>query len=334
METIDSRQLRLFSQCVLEIHQASSADAVAEAAMLAAEKLVGGEHGYFFEFFAGGGMRLLAERTGPSLSAYLPVLAAHHREHPGVRFCLEDPKGGPTKVTDFLSVRDWHRTEIYQSFCRPLGIEENCGVDFRPAGGNTHAIVINRSRRSFTRKDLSLFGLLRDHVTAALESIGRADDTSMRIDADGRLLQASPQAELLLQRWFPRRRAAHLPEELRAWARARIAASSSPGSAPAAPLRLTGKQGRLEIRIRPAPGSFELTLSGSPAPASGEAIAAGLTRRQREVFEWVAAGKSNPEIACILGTGVETVKTHVKAIYEKLGVESRPAAIALFHESR
>ena len=64
--------------------------------MLAAEKLGGGEHGYFCEFFAGGGLRLLGERTGPSLAAYLPVLAAHHREHPGVRFCLEDPKGGPT----------------------------------------------------------------------------------------------------------------------------------------------------------------------------------------------------------------------------------------------
>jgi DNA-binding CsgD family transcriptional regulator len=54
----------------------------------------------------------------------------------------------------------------------------------------------------------------------------------------------------------------------------------------------------------------------------------GLTPREREVLEALAAGARNREIASQLGIAERTVKAHVASIYSKLGVESRVAAVA------
>jgi DNA-binding NarL/FixJ family response regulator len=52
----------------------------------------------------------------------------------------------------------------------------------------------------------------------------------------------------------------------------------------------------------------------------------GLTTRQTEVASWLAGGKSNSEIARILGNSVRTVEKHLEAILAKLKVENRTAA--------
>ena len=51
-----------------------------------------------------------------------------------------------------------------------------------------------------------------------------------------------------------------------------------------------------------------------------------MTSREREVLGWVTAGKTNAQIATILGASPRTVAKHLERIYEKLGVESRTAA--------
>ena len=43
-------------------------------------------------------------------------------------------------------------------------------------------------------------------------------------------------------------------------------------------------------------------------------------------LRWIREGKSNEEIAIILGLKISTVKTHVQHILRKLGVENRLAA--------
>ncbi len=54
----------------------------------------------------------------------------------------------------------------------------------------------------------------------------------------------------------------------------------------------------------------------------------GLTDREREVLQGVAAGERSKEIAHRLGISERTVKAHLASIYNKLGVDSRAAAIA------
>ena len=64
-------------------------------------------------------------------------------------------------------------------------------------------------------------------------------------------------------------------------------------------------------------------------PGAGGAVAEEpygpdlLTEREADVLELLQAGHSNAEIAHALTVGVETVRTHARNIYRKLGVTSR-----------
>jgi DNA-binding CsgD family transcriptional regulator len=53
-----------------------------------------------------------------------------------------------------------------------------------------------------------------------------------------------------------------------------------------------------------------------------------LTPRQAQALHWIAEGKTNGEIATILGCSVNTVKLHLKDIFQRLGVHTRTAAAA------
>jgi DNA-binding CsgD family transcriptional regulator len=62
----------------------------------------------------------------------------------------------------------------------------------------------------------------------------------------------------------------------------------------------------------------------------GAAIAAlhPLSERERQIMQWVALGKTNPEIGCILSISEFTVKNHMKSIFGKLDVANRAQAVA------
>lgn len=54
-----------------------------------------------------------------------------------------------------------------------------------------------------------------------------------------------------------------------------------------------------------------------------------LTDRELEVIEWIKAGKTNQEIGVILNITQNTVKSHLKRVYQKLNVGKRAQAVAL-----
>lgn len=66
---------------------------------------------------------------------------------------------------------------------------------------------------------------------------------------------------------------------------------------------------------------------------SGWAPAAAwqLTAREQDVLRWLSAGKTDRDIAAILEISPRTVHKHLQRIYEKLGVETRTAAVARAH---
>jgi len=51
-----------------------------------------------------------------------------------------------------------------------------------------------------------------------------------------------------------------------------------------------------------------------------------LTRRERDLLELIARGRSNKRIALELGISEKTVKTHVGHLLAKLGVSDRTQA--------
>ena len=67
--------------------------------------------------------------------------------------------------------------------------------------------------------------------------------------------------------------------------------------------------------------------------AASRSTLPALTPRETEVLSWLAKGKTNRDIADILGMSHRTVNKHLEHIFEKLGVETRAAAAALASRS-
>ena len=78
-------------------------------------------------------------------------------------------------------------------------------------------------------------------------------------------------------------------------------------------------------------GETMLLLAREEARAGDAArlAQAALTPRESEVLSWLAKGKTNKDIADILGLSPRTVNKHLEHIFDKLGVETRSAAAAI-----
>ena len=108
----------------------------------------------------------------------------------------------------------------------------------------------------------------------------------------------------------------------------------------------------MDVREDPGPGGGEdFMLNGARAGvrtagdspngdspngdrAGGIGESRGLSAREAEVMSLIADGQTNGQIAARLFLAEKTVKNHVRRIYSKLGVGSRPAAIAYWREAR
>ena len=82
-------------------------------------------------------------------------------------------------------------------------------------------------------------------------------------------------------------------------------------------------------RDRPAVLSAPLSASVSAPMSAPLSALAGLTPREAEILAALSLGARNSEIANQFGIAERTVKAHLARIYDKLGVDSRAAAIAI-----
>jgi len=84
---------------------------------------------------------------------------------------------------------------------------------------------------------------------------------------------------------------------------------------------LSAVEARFKRQEQLAQQEFKPDFS-SPEPL----LSLGLTPRVAEVLLWVAQGKTNADIATILGISESTVKKHLLEVFQVLGVETRSAA--------
>jgi len=77
--------------------------------------------------------------------------------------------------------------------------------------------------------------------------------------------------------------------------------------------------------------SHDADRATAAQPDSDAEMLTRLTPRERDVLTLVGAGLSNADIAARLHIGVTTVKTHIVAVLDKLGVRNRVQAGVLAH---
>ncbi|MFL9961222.1 response regulator transcription factor [Paraburkholderia sediminicola] len=154
---------------------------------------------------------------------------------------------------------------------------------------------------------------------AAMDAAGQA---VVAVDPNGDVLWMTP----LALSWLRSSLDAHgrLPAELCSWLHDALEAPE------VRPFELMAASEQLVVsRLRPGAQDEELLLiqckAGSPGPAA-LMQAFRLTPREADVLYWVALGKTNRDIADILGMSPRTANKHLEHVFEKLGVETRTSA--------
>lgn len=86
--------------------------------------------------------------------------------------------------------------------------------------------------------------------------------------------------------------------------------------------------GEMKVQVLPKlNGEMILMYRVKGSEPAGEEEMSILTRRQREIMDWIAEGKTSAEAAIILGISPRTVEKHLEAVFQRLGVENRIAAM-------
>jgi DNA-binding response OmpR family regulator/DNA-binding CsgD family transcriptional regulator len=146
---------------------------------------------------------------------------------------------------------------------------------------------------------------------AALDAAGRF---LLAVDPSGHVLWSTPQAATLLTESNLQEAALALPAD-------------------ALPGRVVATAENVEFHFVGRIGEDEILFRVVPCHPSRDELLLkdrlGLTRREAQVLLWLGQGKSNRDIATILGLSPRTVNKHLEQIFAKLGVENRASAAAL-----
>jgi DNA-binding NarL/FixJ family response regulator len=170
---------------------------------------------------------------------------------------------------------------------------------------------------------------LTQSARAALDVSGRF---LLAVNGQGKIMWSTPQAQKLLSDNLSAGAEDELvlPDAMLQWLeQAQKAKTGSKTQAMAS--FPSNEQLRLQYMGKLGPNEFLLRLAkdssvNTPAEFSSEL---GLTSREGEVLSWLSKGKTNRDIAQILGLSPRTVDKHLEQIYAKLGVENRTAAAAI-----
>lgn len=251
---------------------------------------------------------------------------------PGVSDGAYYSEAAPTSMLDFQSVDEFKGRAIYEFFYKEIDVLHDATINYHSSPNSTFCQLNLARRRKFSTEERALLGFLQPHLRQRYQHVlatSPASHPAMPSDrpirqrewlicrGSGKVLEISDGlAALLLETHFPIQ--GTVPSHWQSWIESQIR-PIDPSWTPQ-PL----EEHRFLVYCIPNHHSGEHRLYFKRRD-----INATLTTREREVAVWIAQGKTNPEIAQILGISRSTVKIHVEHILAKLGVENRTAAASL-----
>lgn len=288
--------------------------------------------------------------SAPAVPAeYEPAFLRHMGDHPLISRHRATGDGRAARISDFLPQRRFHRLALYNEFFRPLRLEYQAAVTLPARPPLVVGIALGRRLRDFSDREARLLNLLRPHLVEAYRNadvIARMREEQMvtRWALDGlphglvaltregrvRLVNAGAVGLLAAYCGGPPRRGDRLPDALERWVKLQAAEAGEPAPGPARAPLVIGRAGHnLVVRLVGGADERLLLLEEQTSVLSPHAfLPLGLTRREADVMTWVVQGKTNAEIATILGMSAYTVIKHLQHVFAKLGVGTRTAAAA------
>ena len=287
--------------------------------------------------------------SGPStrMPNVRAVFERHMHEHPFLEHWTPDQAVvKAATLSDLVSQSSWRNTALYNEVYRPFRIEHMLGVAVRVSRPNKMHVVAMRDALDFDDRDRRVLDLLAPHLEEAYRYAEAVSDLKAQLatllqglETDGRaaillgpgrrIRQMSARAQDLLTSYFSWTDRSVLPVPVDDWLRRQEITAGAP-IAPPRPL-VTERDGRrLTIQIlRDRGGPFLLLSERKLRIEPADIASLGLSPRETEVLAWLAHGKSNAEIAGILGLSPATIKHCLERVYGKLDVGTRAAATAV-----
>ena len=365
MVRIPNAVLMRAHQFLLDVHSAGDATILRRLIPDGIARLIGCDRASFNEMDIAAGRKEIVPTPIPS---WWPRFGQVYREH-----LLDHPLWNPKWVPQLNRVLDigdarfsasWQKSALFQEYFVPLGVKHQISALVAHRSSSFIGIAANRSRRPFSDGDRKLLELVAPHITqawknASLLARAKSDSASMfsageptslsteagaiAVDAErGTMRALSRGAANLLRDCFGQEcdSGGRLPDDLRQWLsaqRGRLTDAGCIGDSMSEDLVIRRPNRSLVARVVRVEAhesviALETRANESlPTPVTPRAV----TPREREILGWLREGKRNQEIAVILGISVRTVGKHIEHILQKLGVETRTAAVRMaFEESR
>ena len=265
-------------------------------------------------------------------------------QHPLITRQLESPNFPVHKISDFLRQEEYHRLELYRDVYRHLGVEYQIAATLKLEPDRITAFALSRRQNDFTERDRAILEMLRPHLVIAFNHLAVAGERQNLLDCARLALKEFSSATIIVNtqgrilyhvgpglQWIGAARSESLPAAMTHWI------SEYPLNSRRKAMCLTAPAGEVHIRAVPTTSRnrilLVLTLDGDSPSSQGDNDF-GLTPRENEVARWICRGKSNADIAAILGISPRTVHKHVEHIFARLGVESRVALTVRLLEHR
>ncbi len=349
---IRDRNWRNLLEAITHLHSDLSPETLPERALGAVQKIISGDI-LAYDSFTEDGVHtgdIWHDPPGtisPELYAVFSKLAS---EHPFAPYVFSRSYRFAMMTADYVSPLDFKNSAIFSEFYKHFPVHHQLLVPITTGPGTLVTCAVNRRGKNFTEEERMMLDLIAPHlggaiqnsrkmqaVLAALNDLSTALETRscgiVSLNSDLKVLYISSVCTDLLQRYLGKSvcKDGSLPEFLIGWIKQNDLLSN--GEFPRVPINL-----KLEL-----PGSIlsvTLMFDGKSDERSlileefkefrpADLRTLGLTKRQAEILFWLSRGKTDKDIGGILCISHRTVNKHLEAIYSRLGVETRTAAIQI-----
>jgi len=251
-----------------------------------------------------------------------------------------------TRWSDLQSFSQLRRSAVYNEAYRHAGVRDWCTFFFSCGTDRIEGVGIAQHKQiPDAHRDIlvSISPHLRQAFRLAQYNSALVEMAAMRsgancqdrgiiaITLDGTITTETSSATRSLEKFFPKRTRRGLPEQLAQWISRsdRMLRKATDVPDVRRPLVVERAGDRLTVHLFSKSGQNFLVLEEHRSAIDPVALSSlPLTRRESEILAYVAIGKTNPEIAIVLGISSRTVSKHIEHILERLGVETRTAAAA------
>lgn len=335
---LSDRDYRAALDFVGEAYDAQDRDEFRAAILPGYDRLVGCEWASYNELL---GTTPIAAIVEPDLPPWaVEAWQEHGGENPLLLRFLRTRDGRAVRFSDVAPLPELRRLPIFAEFYGRLGIDRQIAFVLPSTPELTIAVALSRGGRDFNERDRALLELTRPHLIQAYRAAEQRETLVATIaglrsglDADGGALVVIA-ADGTVR--FASARARELSE--RALGEPLAEGDPPPSALAARPEEdqghlAGGRDGATRAPLlvrRVKSGADTVLVLGEPERELSvtQLRLLGLTRREAEVLEALAAGGSTTAVATALGISERTLAKHVQKINAKLGVRNRSQAIA------